>query len=86
MRIKQRTDEFVLCISPGLGGRWDLAEKGFERLIASFEEKEDAYAYALDLTRHQQDATVLVEEGDEFFVLPKHARTRNDVGHGRRAA
>jgi len=46
----------VVCISPGINGKWDVSEKGFEAPLASFDDKEDAYAYATDLrkseTRH----------------------------------
>jgi hypothetical protein len=67
-------DGLVICISPGMNGRWDVSEKGFEEPLASFDEKEDAYAYAKELTRSREGATVLVEaeeEDDEgFSALP----------------
>jgi len=60
----------VICVSPGLNGRWDVSEKGLEEPLASFDDKEDAYAYATELTKSQEDATVLVEDEDGFSPLP----------------
>ncbi len=60
----------VICISPGINGRWDVSEKGSEEPLASFDEKEDAYAYATKLTESKQGATVLVEDEEGFSPLP----------------
>jgi hypothetical protein len=60
----------VICISPGINGKWDVSEKGFERPLASFDCKEDAYAYATELTRANKDATVLIEDEEGFSLLP----------------
>lgn len=60
----------VICISPGLNGTWDISEKGGEQPIASFDEKEDAYAYASDLKAIQPGVTVLVEDDEGFSPLP----------------
>jgi len=60
----------VICISPGINGTWDVSEKGFEEPLASFDEKEDAYAYAIELTRSKEDATILVEDEEGFSPLP----------------
>ncbi|HYD94093.1 MAG TPA: DUF2188 domain-containing protein [Noviherbaspirillum sp.] len=65
-----RTGTLVICVSPGLNGRWDVSEKGLEEPLASFDDKEDAYAYATELTKSKQDATVLVEDEDGFSPLP----------------
>lgn len=59
----------VICISPGLNGRWDVSEKGFEEPLASFDVKEDAYAYATELTKSKEGATVLVEDEEGFTPL-----------------
>lgn len=59
----------VICISPGLNGRWDVSEKGYEEPLASFDEKEDAYAYATELTKSKEGATVLVEDEEGFTPL-----------------
>ncbi|RJG06813.1 hypothetical protein D3870_13090 [Noviherbaspirillum cavernae] len=63
-------EPLVICVSPGLHGRWDVSEKGAEMPLASFDEKEDAYAYAAGLTRSREDATVLVEDEEGFSMLP----------------
>lgn len=60
----------VICVSPGLNGRWDVSEKGQDLPLASFDEKEDAYAYATELTKSKKDATVLVEDEEGFSPLP----------------
>lgn len=60
----------VICISPGLQGKWDVSEKGFEEPLASFDAKEDAYAYATELTQSKEGATVLVEDEEGFSPLP----------------
>lgn len=66
----EQTETMVICVSPGLNGRWDVSEKGFDEPLASFDEKEDAYAYASDLTRTRPGATALVEDDDGFSLLP----------------
>jgi len=60
----------VICISPGINGKWDVSEKGFEKPLASFDEKEDAYAYATDLSKTKEGSTVLVEDEEGFSPLP----------------
>jgi len=64
----------VICVSPGLNGKWDVSEKGAEQPLESFDEKEDAYAYANELTRSREGATALVEDEEGFYPLP----TQND--------
>jgi len=59
-----------------------LAEKGFDQPIASFDEKEDAYDFAVRLTRGKQDATVLLEERDGFSVLPVQRTAGRTSGSG----
>jgi hypothetical protein len=63
----------VVCVSPGINGKWDVSEKGFEEPLASFDDKEDAYAYAAELTQSKQDSTALVEDDEGFSLLPVHA-------------
>ena len=76
MKFDQQ-DALVICICPGLNGRWDVAEKGWEEPMASFDEKEDAYAYAACLSRTRQDSTVLVEDDDGYSAMPP----QGDAGH-----
>ena len=59
----------VICISPGINGKWDVSEKGLEMPLASFDDKEDAYAYATELSRTKEGATILVEDEDGFSPL-----------------
>lgn len=63
----------VICVSPGLGGRWDVSEKGFEEPLASFDDKEDAYAYASDLMKSRPGSAALVEDEEGFSLLPVQA-------------
>lgn len=65
----ERNTPLVICISPGLNGKWDVSEKGSEVPLASFDDKEDAYAYATELTKAKEGATVLVEDEDGFTPL-----------------
>jgi len=63
----------VICVSPGINDRWDVSEKGFEKPLASFDEKEEAYAYAIHLTKAKEGATVLIEDEEGFSPLPLHS-------------
>jgi hypothetical protein len=76
-------DTVVICVSPGINGRWDVSEKGFEEPLASFDEKEDAYAYARNLTRSRISATVLVEDEEGFSPLPPHNEGGFDLDRNR---
>jgi hypothetical protein len=60
----------VICVSPGINGKWDVSEKGAEAPLASFNDKEDAYAYAAELMKSKEDSTVLVEDEEGFSLLP----------------
>ncbi|MDB5769918.1 MAG: hypothetical protein JWM42_292 [Burkholderia sp.] len=79
----------VICVSAGTNGKWDVSEKGFEKPLASFDDKEDAYAYATDLTRTKEGATVLVEDEDGFSALPPQGdggRSPDENRDGRNSA
>lgn len=67
---RDQNEALVICISPGINGRWDVSKKGSEEPLASFDEKEDAYDYATKLTKSEQGATVLVEDEEGFSSLP----------------
>lgn len=67
-------DTVVICVSPGIKGKWDVSEKGFEEPLASFDDKEDAYAYATELMKSKGNATVLVEDEDGFSPLPAQGK------------
>lgn len=75
----ERNAPLVICISPGLNGKWDVSEKGSEVPLASFDDKEDAYAYATELTKSKEGATVLVEDEEGFTPLS----TQGDSGAAR---
>ena len=67
----------VICVSPGINGKWDVSEKGFEEPLASFDDKEDAYAYATELTKAKEGTTVLVEDNEGFSPLPIQGEGNN---------
>lgn len=66
-------EPIVICISPGLRGRWDVSEKGYEEPLATFDDKEDAYAYATDLMKSRPGSAALVEDEEGFSPLPVQA-------------
>jgi Uncharacterized protein conserved in bacteria (DUF2188) len=68
-------EPIVICVSPGLRGRWDVSEKGYDEPLATFEDKEDAYAYATDLMRSRPGSAALVEDEEGFSPLPVQADT-----------
>jgi len=68
--VSDQQNPLVICVSPGLNGKWDVSEKGAEQPLTSFDDKEDAYAYASDLTRSREGATALVEDEEGFYLLP----------------
>lgn len=79
-------DALVICVSPGMNRRWDVSEKGREEPFASFDDKEDAYAYAAALTSSRENATALVEEEEGFSLLPSLAGPgRGSAGTGRKS-
>lgn len=71
----------VICVSPGINGKWDVSEKGLEEALASFDDKEDAYAYAAGLIKSKEGATALVEDEEGFSPLPPQDGA---AGEGRR--
>jgi len=77
-------DSLVICVSPGLNHRWDVSKKGSEAPLASFDDKEDAYAYAIDLTKSTESATVLVEDEEGFspLSLPEKQRAERQRQNG----
>lgn len=70
------SDCLVICISPGVHGRWDVSGKGSIYPFASFAQREQACAYANELALRVGDATILVEERDGFAPLPITPFTR----------
>lgn len=71
-----KQESLVICVSPGLNGKWDVSEKGSEQPLASFDDKEDAYAYANELTKSREGATALVEDEEGFYPLPAQDESR----------
>lgn len=85
---RDQRDPVVICISPGINGRWDVSDKGSDEPLASFDGKEDAYADAIELTKPEDGATVLAEDEDGFSPLPvpsEGGAPECDQRHGRTA-
>jgi hypothetical protein len=84
MGSSDQQGSLVICVSPGLNQRWDVSEKGSEEPLASFDDKEDAYAYAIELTKSREGATVLVEDEEGFtpLSLPDEQRVRQQRQDG----
>ena len=77
----------VICISPGINRKWDVSEKGSDAPLISFDEKEDAYAYATQLTRSSAGSAVLVEDEEGFSPLPHGSdRSEGDAAETNHAA
>jgi len=57
----------VFCVVPDASGQWQVKEEGFEKSLASFDEREDALEYAQDLAGTKQGAKVKIydEKGAE---------------------
>jgi len=82
-----RKAPLVICISPGINRKWDVSKKGFDEPLASFDNKEDAYAYAAELTHSHEGATVLVEDEEGFSPLPvRDISPQDERGDGMRPA
>ena len=56
-----------------------MSERGFEEPLASFDDKEDAYAFATELTHAEKDTIVLVEDKEGFSPFPTHGEGTNAV-------
>ena len=58
----------VFCVVAGKAGQWDVKEEGFEKSLASFDEREDAIEYAQDLAGTKDGSTVRIydEKGGEI--------------------
>ena len=72
----------VICISPGVHGRWDVSGKGSSHPLASFAQREDACAYANTLAMRAGEAAILVEDRDGFSPLAVRPPTQ-PAPHGK---
>ena len=57
----------VFCVVSGASGQWQVKEEGFEKALASFDERSDALKYARGLADTKQGSRVKVydEQGRE---------------------
>lgn len=60
----------VVCTSSGINGTWGVAKKGCQAPLASFDDKEDAYAYMTDLSKSKPNTVALAEDEEGFSPLP----------------
>ncbi|HYJ18909.1 MAG TPA: DUF2188 domain-containing protein [Burkholderiales bacterium] len=54
----------VFCVVPGSAGQWKVSEEGFDRPLASFDDRDDAIEYAQDLAETKDGSTVKVYDED----------------------
>ena len=50
----------AFSVVAGKSGQWDVKEEGFEKSLASFDEREDAIEYAQDLAGTKDGSTVKI--------------------------
>ena len=50
----------VFCVVPDASGQWQVKEEGFEKSLASFDEREDALEYAQDLAGTKEGSQVKI--------------------------
>lgn len=62
-------ETLVICISPGIKGRWDVSEKGSDSPLATFSRQEDACDYARVVSQRSRRAKILIEDRDGFSPL-----------------
>ncbi|CAN5458458.1 hypothetical protein BH11PSE11_BH11PSE11_03390 [soil metagenome] len=48
----------VIQVQPGANGQWDVNEVGFDKPLASFDDKEKAVEYAQDIAKTKGDTVV----------------------------
>lgn len=44
-------DMSIFVVSPGAGGKWNVVEEGLAKLVACFDDKDDAIDYATDVAK-----------------------------------
>ena len=50
-------------VSRAQSGQWDVYEEGFDKALASFQDREDASRYANKLASAKEGAIVLIQNG-----------------------
>jgi hypothetical protein len=60
----------VFCVMPGDSGQWSVMEEGFDKALASFDDRGDAIEYAQDLAATKDGSKVKVydEKGQSSSV------------------
>lgn len=54
----------VFCVMPGSTGQWNVLEEGFEKPLASFDDRDDAIEYAQDLAETKDGSRVRIYDED----------------------
>lgn len=54
----------VFCVMPGDTGQWNVLEEGFEKPLASFDDRDDAIEYAQDLAETKDGSQVRIYDQD----------------------
>ena len=66
----------VFCVMPGDAGQWNVLEEGFDKALASFDDRDDAIEYAQDLAETKDGSKVKLydEDGQSSSVQDRGLR------------
>lgn len=71
----------VFCVRPAAAGqdsngRWNVLEEGFDKPLASFDDRDDAIEYAQDLADTKDGSRVKIydEDGESSSVAERNTR------------
>lgn len=68
----------VFCVMPGSAGQWNVLEEGFDKPLASFDDRADALEYAHDLAETKDGSRVKVYDEDGESSSSEDRRARGD--------
>lgn len=54
--------KIVFRVSPDENSKWSVFEQGFEKSLASFDNRDDACDYAEDLAKNKAGSKVLIQD------------------------
>jgi len=72
--IPAATYEVVLAVRSNAAGEWEVVCERGNGSLAQFEHRDDAFVYALELARREQQARVDLYTGDGRLVSSDHYR------------
>lgn len=54
----------VFCVKPGAKGQWNVLEEGFDKPLATFDDRDDAVKYAQDIAETKDGSSVKMLDQD----------------------